>query len=211
MPSCSSKELIFVIPVSFPAQHFLTTLPLQHKPGVQASPADHAEVFSAKTLPAGSAPADRTFAPNTQTEIPGQADNDATFRSHGKESTYTSANDTLGGTTSGAVHTGLGHPGQGQTSTELRHDGTHTATREGNGLQGLSQGGSGLTDDGNVEARQQPEILPIMDLVMPASTTLRMRVPRTNYQLLQKSSAACVIEDAGNDGRDGDVTFADHH
>ena len=52
------------------------------------------------------------------------------------------------------MHTGLGHPGQGQTSTELRHDGKHTATREGQGLQGLAQGGSGLTDEGNVEAKQ---------------------------------------------------------
>jgi hypothetical protein len=86
--------------------------------------------------------------------VPGQADNDATLRDHGKESTYTSATDTLGGATSGDVHTGMGHPGQGETSTEVRHDGPHTRKREGAGLDGLAQGGSGLRDEGNVEARR---------------------------------------------------------
>ncbi|KAH8115937.1 hypothetical protein DFH11DRAFT_1876519 [Phellopilus nigrolimitatus] len=33
------------------------------------------------------------------------------------------AEDTLTGATSGDVYDGLGHPGQGQTSAELRHDG----------------------------------------------------------------------------------------
>ncbi|KAI5117283.1 hypothetical protein M0805_005608 [Coniferiporia weirii] len=37
----------------------------------------------------------------------------------------TTASDTLTGTTSADVHTGYGHPGQGQTSSELRHDGQH--------------------------------------------------------------------------------------
>ena len=52
------------------------------------------------------------------------------------------------------MHTGLGHPGQGQTSTEIRHEGKHTAKRERAGLDGQAQGGSGLRDDGNVEARR---------------------------------------------------------
>jgi hypothetical protein len=46
---------------------------------------------------------------------------------------YQDASSTLQGATSGDVHTGLGHPGQGQTSQELR-DGSKGAT----GLAGLS-------------------------------------------------------------------------
>ncbi|MCJ1475492.1 hypothetical protein MMC13_004155 [Lambiella insularis] len=80
-----------------------------HKPGVMVGN-DDAPTFSAKVLPAGSAPADRTFQPNPINETPGQANNDDTLRSHGKESTYTSAESTLGGATSGDVHTGLGKP-----------------------------------------------------------------------------------------------------
>jgi len=124
-----------------------------HKPGVNVGN-DTAPEFHAQTLPAGSAPPSRTFQPNPVGETPGQADNDATLRSHGKESTYTNAIDTLGGATSGDVHTGLGHPGQGQLATEERHEGKHTAKREGAGLEGLAQGGSGLRDDGNTEARR---------------------------------------------------------
>jgi len=124
-----------------------------HKPGVKTSPADHAPEFSAKTLPPGSAPAESTFQPNSTSEVPGQADNEDVLRGHGKESTYTSAESTLGGTTSDAVHTGYGHPGAGQTSTEIRKDGKHTSTRERTGFEGRgAQGGSGLRDDGNQEA-----------------------------------------------------------
>ena len=126
----------------------MLTFSTQHKPGVKASPADHAPEFSAKTLPPGSAPADRTFQPNATSEVPGQADNDATLRSHGKESTYTTADSTLGGSTSAAVHTGLGHPGQGQTATEIRHEGKHKREREGAGLEGVgATGGSGMVDE----------------------------------------------------------------
>lgn len=53
------------------------------------------------------------------------------------ESEQTSASDTLGGATSGDVHTGLGHPGQGQTSQELHHDGQHGRKNQGQGLQGV--------------------------------------------------------------------------
>lgn len=41
------------------------------------------------------------------------------------------------GATSADVHTGLGHPGQGQTSNELRHDGGNTG---GSGLEGRASG-----------------------------------------------------------------------
>lgn len=63
-------------------------------------------------MPAGSAPKDRTFQPNAENEVPGQAMNDVSADTD-DPTAKTSALDTLGGTDSGAVHTGLGHPGQG--------------------------------------------------------------------------------------------------
>ncbi|KAI4168439.1 MAG: hypothetical protein LQ348_007496, partial [Seirophora lacunosa] len=100
-----------------------------HKPGVLVGN-DTAPEFTAKTLPPGSAPADRTFKPNNISEVPGQADNPDVLRSHGKESTQTTAESTLGGATSGDVHQGLGKPIQGQSSSEL-HGGKAGAGREG--------------------------------------------------------------------------------
>ncbi|KAL8919128.1 MAG: hypothetical protein Q9172_005132, partial [Xanthocarpia lactea] len=75
-----------------------------HKPGVLVGN-DAAPEFNAKTLPPGSAPADRTFQPNSTSEVPSQANNDNVLRSHGKESTHTPASSTLGGATSADVHT----------------------------------------------------------------------------------------------------------
>ncbi|MCJ1352923.1 MAG: hypothetical protein MMC33_002907 [Icmadophila ericetorum] len=90
-----------------------------HKPGVQVGN-DAVPEFHAETLPAGTAPASNKFTPNPISETPGQALNDSTLRSHGKESIYTSADSTLGGATSGDVHTGLGKPVQGQTASEKK-------------------------------------------------------------------------------------------
>jgi len=82
-------------------------------------------------LPAGSAPAASTFKPANDTEIPGQsADN---YAGEGGAGTTTSAADTITGATSADVHTGLGHPGSGQSSKEL-HD---NSKGEGSGLQGV--------------------------------------------------------------------------
>jgi hypothetical protein len=49
---------------------------------------------------------------------------------------YQSASSTLTGASSADVHTGLGHPGQGQTSRELRHP----DRKDGKGLVGLAEG-----------------------------------------------------------------------
>ena len=128
---------------------------MQHKPGVLVGN-DAAPEFHAKTLPPGSAPADRTFKPNPISEVPGQADNASVERDHGKESTKTTASSTLGGATSGDVHTGLGHPGQGQTSSELRHEGAHTSTKQGGGLAG--RGASGVASSNQmVDKDTQPK------------------------------------------------------
>ncbi|KAL8881921.1 MAG: hypothetical protein Q9192_007689 [Flavoplaca navasiana] len=101
-----------------------------HKPGVLVGN-DTAPEFSAKTLPPGSAPTDRTFQPNNISEVPGQADNENVLRSHGKESTHTTASSTLGGATSGDVHTGLGKPVQGQNVSD-----------RGGGLAGVGASGA---------------------------------------------------------------------
>ncbi|MCJ1420837.1 hypothetical protein MMC32_007196 [Xylographa parallela] len=107
-----------------------------HKPGMKVGN-DAAPEFSAQVLPAGSAPADRTFEPNPINETPGQANNDDTLRAHGKESTYTSASDTLGGATSGDVHTGLGLPTDISATEEKHGSGTGLA---GRGTSGAPSG-----------------------------------------------------------------------
>lgn len=114
---------------------------------------DAAPEFSAKILPAGSAPASKTYQPNPVNETPGQADNDLAGRSHGKEDTTTSALDTLGGATSADVHTGYGHPGSGQTSSEIRHEGKSGRDRERLGLVGQA-GGSGVTGEESIDIKR---------------------------------------------------------
>lgn len=101
----------------------------QHQVGRQvgnnAIPEHHIE-----TLPAGSAPASNTFAPQTQGDVPGQTFNSASGVDGGAG--QTSASDTLVGATSGQVNTGYGHPGQGQSSKEL-----HDNTKQSGGLQNV--------------------------------------------------------------------------
>ncbi|KIW91771.1 uncharacterized protein Z519_07741 [Cladophialophora bantiana CBS 173.52] len=122
-----------------------------HQIGQKVSPADHAPEFTAKTLPPGTAPANATYQPNPVGEVPGQALNDNVNRSHGKEGVRTDPLSTLPGATSADVHTGLGHPGQGQTSTELRHEGHHTASKATSGPEGAgATGGSGVRDSNDV-------------------------------------------------------------
>lgn len=121
----------------------------QHQPG-QLVGNDAIPTFEAKTLPPGTAPASKTFQPNPIDEVPGQANNpDAS-------DTATGALD-MPGATSGDVHTGLGHPGSGQTSAEIANDGKSNRARERQGLQGLSEGGSGMQGNESVEARQLQE------------------------------------------------------
>jgi hypothetical protein len=44
---------------------------------------------------------------------------------------------TIGSTTSADVHTGLGHPGSGQSSKEIRHDGEQGRKNPGKSLEGV--------------------------------------------------------------------------
>ncbi|KAI9882620.1 MAG: hypothetical protein M1823_005630 [Watsoniomyces obsoletus] len=101
-----------------------------HKPGLPVSETDNVPAFHGKTLPPGSAPKDQTFPPQGS-DIPSQAANP----DMGPE-TETSASDTLGGTTSGEVHRGLGQPIQGQTSAEIHHGGQRPGKKEEHGLVG---------------------------------------------------------------------------
>ncbi|KAG1879241.1 hypothetical protein F4604DRAFT_1753825 [Suillus subluteus] len=55
----------------------------------------------------------------------------------------TRASDTLVGATSADVHDGLGHPGQGMSSKELRHDGQPGRKRHGQGTDQFGQGTAG--------------------------------------------------------------------
>lgn len=64
------------------------------------------------------------------------------------------------GATSGDVHTGIGHPGSGQTSSEIRHEGKPKRERDATGLEGTgASGGTGLqgNDDLSTEARRLQE------------------------------------------------------
>lgn len=60
--------------------------------------------------------------------------------------TNPAASDTLQGDTSADVHTGLGHPGQGQTSTEAHHAGTSGGEKSRSGLEGLTTVEDGAKD-----------------------------------------------------------------
>lgn len=75
----------------------------QHQPGKLVGN-DAVPEFSAQQLPAGSAPASSTYTPNPDLN---------------NQRMYQDASSTIGGATSADVHTGLGHPGSGQTSQEL--------------------------------------------------------------------------------------------
>lgn len=98
----------------------------QHKPGVLTGN-DAVSEFNAQTLPAGSAPSNATYTSNVH-DTPPQAPGNKI-----------PASETLGGQTSGEVHTGLGKPMQGMTSNELHHDGGKKSQGAG-GAEGV--GGS---------------------------------------------------------------------
>ena len=109
----------------------------QHQPGKLVGN-DAVPEFQAQTLPPGSAPASKTFQPNPDTDVPSATSDHGTHAALPDE--QPSAADTIGGATSADVHGGLGHPGQGQTSTEIRHDGGEK--KGGQGLQGVGASGT---------------------------------------------------------------------
>lgn len=109
----------------------------QHQPGRKVAPQDFAPENQPKAFPPGTAPASNSYTPHPTQEIGSQALNPNVERGHGKEAVKTNPGDTLMGSTSQDVHQGLGHPGSGMTSTELRHDGQHGRKNPGVGLEGV--------------------------------------------------------------------------
>lgn len=99
--------------------------------------ADQRPVHQLETFPPGTAPASNSYTPNTTSEVGSQANNPNVLCGHGKESTQTTAGDTLMGATSQDVHTGLGKPLQGQTGVEIAHDGQHGRKKQAAGLEGV--------------------------------------------------------------------------
>jgi hypothetical protein len=123
----------------------------QHQPGKIVSEKDAAPEFSAQTLPAGTAPKSSTYTPNPDLN---------------NQKTFTSASSTLVGADSGSVHTGLGHPGSGQTSQDL-HD---NSTKQGGsgGLAGLKEN----HEQGNVrDLKDDPTHAKQRNLEEPAAGT----------------------------------------
>jgi len=110
-----------------------------HQAGHMVSDKDNAPEFTAKTLPPGSAPKDRTFKPNPHSDLPTQADD----TSDGQESAYTSASATLSGIDSRDAYAGLGRPVEGQTSTAMHHEGKSHRKAERAGLEGVGSSGNG--------------------------------------------------------------------
>ncbi|KAF2461803.1 hypothetical protein BDY21DRAFT_329697 [Lineolata rhizophorae] len=107
-----------------------------HAPGVLASEADRAPEFHAQTLPPGTAPREATFRPNANTEVP-PTTNYARSDAVDPDAPTVDASATIGGATSADMHQGLGHPGQGQTSAEMRHDGEKHRAKQTHGLGGV--------------------------------------------------------------------------
>ncbi|CAO2652544.1 Nn.00g008270.m01.CDS01 [Neocucurbitaria sp. VM-36] len=120
-----------------------------HQPGKLVAN-DKIPTFEAETLPAGSAPTKDTYQPNPDLN---------------NQKLYQDASSTLTGADSSSVHTGLGHPGQGQTSSELHQD-----KKKGQGLAGLAgsipdkggvgHGVEGLKDDPRHAAQRNLDDVP---------------------------------------------------
>ncbi|KAL4795458.1 hypothetical protein BDV19DRAFT_171374 [Aspergillus venezuelensis] len=112
----------------------------KHDIGVKASPGDRVPESHLQTFPPGTAPASSSYQPNPIDHTGEQAMNPNVDRMHGKESVRTTAESTLPGATSKDVHQRAGHPGTGQTSAELRHDGQSHRKNPGGGIEGAVKG-----------------------------------------------------------------------
>ncbi|KAJ6031629.1 hypothetical protein N7540_002361 [Penicillium herquei] len=110
-----------------------------HKPGIKVNEADQRPEHHLQTFPPGTAPASNSYSPNVN-DVGSQANNPDV--QYGQR---TSAADTLTGATSQDVHTGFGKPLQGQTGTELAHDGEHGRKKQSTGLEGI---GASMQDRG---------------------------------------------------------------
>ncbi|KAI1658568.1 hypothetical protein F4813DRAFT_388337 [Daldinia decipiens] len=129
-----------------PAEPLTTT---GHKPGVKVGN-DAAPEFHAEKHPLGTAPRENTFQPRPDSETPAEAPNIESQR-------LTDPVDSLGGTTSQAVYTGLSKPIRGQSGAELHGNlhGEYTSRRKKEHV-GLEGSGASVGDS----VRQKGEDLP---------------------------------------------------
>ncbi|KAJ5826838.1 hypothetical protein N7447_003601 [Penicillium robsamsonii] len=109
---------------SVPREGLITT------EGHPANEFDQGPEYRARAFPPGSAPASDTY-----TGDPGDNYNLNLNAEEEEENTYTSVADTFMGATSGDVNRGLGRPMQGQTNTEVRHNGAHGRKKQTSGLE----------------------------------------------------------------------------
>ncbi|KAI2615311.1 hypothetical protein GGR54DRAFT_612986 [Hypoxylon sp. NC1633] len=121
-----------------------------HKPGVKVGNEAIPEFHMEKHTP-GTAPREDTYQPRPEGEITAEAPNVESRQ-------FTNPTETLGGTTSQAVHTGLGKPVQGQSGAELHGDlhGDHVGRRkkEHAGLEGV---GASVGDSVRQKGADLPE------------------------------------------------------
>lgn len=149
-----------------------------------------------EAFPRGTAPASNSFTPNTVNEVGSQANNPNVERAHGKEATGTSAADTLVGSTSADVDQGFGKPLQGQTNTEVRHDGQHGRKKQSSGLEGV---GASVQDRG-IE-RQFPDQRGLEKEEAVSSGTRGNKAARAAAEELEPESAEKLDNEWDYDSR----------
>ncbi|OQE40894.1 hypothetical protein PENCOP_c005G07902 [Penicillium coprophilum] len=103
-----------------------------HQLGQKFSELDQCPEYHAQAFPPGSASAG-----NSYTADPGEDNEFNVNAEQEEETTYVSASDTFTGATSGDVNRGLGRSMQGQTNTEVRHNGVHGRKKQQSGLEGI--------------------------------------------------------------------------
>jgi hypothetical protein len=108
------------------------------------------------------------------------------------------ASDTIGGATSADVHTGLGHPGSGQTSTELRHDGQHTRKNPG---QGGAEGVGGAAREFKTVDEHDPKFANHRALDKDEAEVGRGNIGGPAAQEREPVSASAVAAEHGNKER----------
>ncbi|KAI5787283.1 hypothetical protein EDC01DRAFT_631652 [Geopyxis carbonaria] len=108
-----------------------------HQPGQITSPTDTIPTHHASSYPPGTAPKNRSFAPNNDPDALNSGPVD------------------MPGATSADLHTGLGHPGQGMTSNEIRHDGQKKRKNQGTGLTRFGKNSDLNAADGRIDESQR--------------------------------------------------------
>jgi hypothetical protein len=161
---------------------------------VKVNEADQRPEYHMEAFPPGTAPASNSFTPNPVSEVGSQANNPNVNGGQSKEPTYTAAADTLVGSTSADVDQGFGKPLQGQTNTEVRHDGQHGRKKQSAGLEGV---GASLQDRG-VE-RQFPDQRALGREGVVSSGTRGNKAARAAAEEVEPETAETLDQEWGYD------------